>query len=88
MPGIAELWAELAALQLYCELNPLEAERDDVAWRMETLEDLIADAPCETPDDVVTKLRLPDGRLHPEPETLEARLIRTAAKAIRPTGLY
>ena len=88
MPSIAKLWAELAALQRYCELNPLEAERDDVAWRMETLEDLIADTPCEAPEDAVTKLRVLLGRLRADPETLEARLIRTAAKAIRPTGLY
>ena len=88
MSCIAELWAELAELQRYCEINPLEAGRDDVAWRMETLKDLIADAPCETPEDVVPKLRLLQGQLRPEPETLEARLIRTAAKAIRPDGLH
>ena len=88
MRSVAELWAELAELQRYCELNPLEAGRDGVAWRMAALEDLIADAPCETPGDAVAKLRLLLGRLRADPETLEARLIRSAAKAIRPTGLH
>ena len=88
MRSVAELWAELAELHRYCGLNPLEAGRDDVVGRTAALEDLIADAPCEAPEDVVTKLRVLLGRLRADPETLEARLIRTAAKAIRPTGLY
>ena len=88
MHSIAELWAELAELQQCCELNPLEAGREDVVWRMAALEDPIADAPCGTPDDAVAKLRLLLGRLRAAPETLEARLIRSAAKAIRPPGLH
>src|SRR5215213_3189482 len=88
MRSVAELCAELAELHRYCGLNPLEAGREDVVWRMAALEDLIADIPCETPDDAVAKLRLLLGRLRAAPETLEARLIRSAAKAITPTGLH
>ena len=88
MHSIGELWAELAELHRYRGLNPPEAGREDVAWRMAALEDPIADAPCEAPDDAVAKLRLLLGRLRAAPETLEARLIRSAAKAIRPPGLH